>query len=371
MRYSYVVAWTMTDGVSLPEGSEPVELSRSEHCRFILTREPDSLLAILDRGGALGYLMLKGLIGQGSSANPDAALELEIDKIREERAKLVGRQAVLVFEGSGDIDVSLREPLGELDGFIVTFDAIDKSTVTRAHRGDIDAMKVALAFEGQSPAKFALLTQGVYLRDERDRTVYSLTFSGGSAEFSVSVGLTDEISSRISARYVALQAAYGLENVERLFAQMTDRESDKLKAFISGWAALEILIAKLFKTYEEVFLSPLANAGQPTLRERFLQRLKDVMKDKYRLTDKFLAVAAVLFPDSDDASVENDYQQFSSLKAMRDKILHGEEFSERDLPADELARLLRKYILAHVLTPNPPLNVDARRMGGARGDRNA
>src|SRR4029434_2355784 len=153
------------------------------------------------RGAALGYLMLKGLIGQASSADSDAVLRLEIDKIRDERAKLVGRQAVLVFEASGDIEASLREPVRQLDDFIVTFDAIDKSIVARAHRSDIDAMKVALVFEGRSPAKFALLTQGIYLRDERDKTVYSFTISGGSAEISVSAGLTDEISSRISARY--------------------------------------------------------------------------------------------------------------------------------------------------------------------------
>lgn len=38
-------------------------------------------------------------------------------------------------------------------------------------------------------------------------------------------------------------------------------------------------------------------------------------------------VAAVLFPNSGDASVEDDYQKFSSLKVIRDEILHGEDVS--------------------------------------------
>ena len=133
---------------------------------------------------------------------------------------------------------------------------------------------------------------------------------------------------------------------------MADFESDRLKAFLFGWAALEIFVNTSFKIYEKVFLSPLTDAGQPTLRERFLERVKDVMKDKYRLTEKFVAVAAVLFPGAADATLQEDFRRFSSLKQLRDAIFHGEEFSERDLPVNELAALLRRYMLGHLQTPN-------------------
>jgi hypothetical protein len=136
---------------------------------------------------------------------------------------------------------------------------------------------------------------------------------------------------------------------------MTHYGPDRLKAFVSGWTALEILIEKSFKTYEQIFLSPLTNAEQPTLRERFLGRITDVMKDKYRLTDKFLAVAAVLFPAVADAEVQEDYKKFCRLKGLRDSIFHGDEFSERDLPVHELAELLRKYLVAYIEMPSQPL----------------
>lgn len=153
---------------------------------------------------------------------------------------------------------------------------------------------------------------------------------------------------RVSARYAALQRTAGLERVQRLFSQMADAEIDRLKAFLSGWAALEILIAKAFKMYEGAFFAPLTGGEQSSLRGRFLRQVRHVMKDKYRLTDKFAAVSAVLFPVALDAEVEDDYRKFRQLKGMRDSIYHGEEFSEDDLLVDELASLLRKYLLAYV-----------------------
>lgn len=124
------------------------------------------------------------------------------------------------------------------------------------------------------------------------------------------------------------------------------------------------MIAKTFKTYEDTFLSPLANAEQQGLREKFLSRVKNVMKDKYRLTEKFAAVGAVLFPNARENINQNDFEQFTKLKKLRDSIFHGDEFSERDLPVYELAALLRKYILAHVQRPNQANSANAKKQRG-------
>ncbi len=85
------------------------------------------------------------------------------------------------------------------------------------------------------------------------------------------------------------------------------------------------------------------------------------MRDKYRLTDKFAAVAAVLFPGVPDGESQEDYDKFFRLKKLRDSIFHGDEFSEKDLPVHELAALLRKYVLAHIETPN--INAGAPKSG--------
>lgn len=357
MRYTYKAAWTVVGGMNLPKDTEPRELFRSDQCRFVLTNDPDDLLAEIDRSAAVGRLMLKGLVGQAGATD---FVESEVAEIRAERTKSAGAQTILVIEASGEIDASITEPFKEHDAFIVTFDAVNKQAVVRIHQPEVQAMKLAVAFESETPSRFFLLSEGTYLTNDAGKIVFSVTFTM-SADLTVSSALSEDGVSRISKRYTMLQNAEELESVERLFSQMSDYGTDRLKVFLSGWAALEIFFAKSFKIYENAFFSPLASAGQPILRERFLNRIKDVMKDKYRLTDKFLAVAAVLFPNALDKEIEDDFKQFSDLKKLRNSISHRDEFIEKNLPVHELAKLLRKYVLAHVATPHPAVNTDAAR----------
>ncbi len=362
MRYTYTSAWAVVGGISLREESPPIVLASSENSRFVLTRNPDDLLARVDEATAVGRLMLKGLPGQRGSAVFQTALASEIEEIKAERKNTVGAQAVLLFQAQGEIGASVQEPLREHDTFIVTFDAIEKSRVRQLHKADIEAMKVAVAFESDVPSRFAYLTDGTYLLNDAGKPVYSISFSM-SAEASVSTPLCNEAVKRIADRYAALNQENDLDSVERLFAQMAEYDSERLKAFLSGWAALEILIAKSFKSYEQAFLAPFTNADHPTLRERFLGRIKGVMKDKYRLTDKFIAVTAVLFPSIEGAEAEKNYSEFCRLKSLRDSIFHGEPFLEEGLPVNEMAALLRKYVVARIAMPNNALNTDAPTIG--------
>ena len=350
MNYIYKSAWAVIGGINLPQDKQSIELYRSEQCRFVLTKSPDNLLADIDRESAVRRLMLKGLIGQAGDADFAVALETEVDEIKAERAKNVGTKTVLVIEANGEINSVVTEPFKEHEGFIVTFDAVNKQCVARIHQSEIQAMKLAVALESETPSRFASLAEGTYLTNEAGKIVYSISFTMLGADLAMSRGLSAEGADSISERYAMLQRMGDLESVERLFSQMSNDGTDRLKVFLSGWAALEILIAKAFKTYEHAFFLPLANAGQP-IRERFLNRIKEVMKDKYRLTDKFLAVASIVFPDDQDKEIEEDFKQFSKLKKLRDSISHGDEFTERDLPVHELTKLLRKYILAYVATP--------------------
>lgn len=357
MRYVYLAAWSVIGGISLRDDRQPIELPGSDNCRFVLTDEPDALLSKIDHGSALARLMLKSLIGQRGDMDFPIALKAEIEEIRAERKKRIGGQSVLVVEAQGEIDATLKKPTQEQEGFIIAFDTVDKQAVKQIHQSDVEAMKLALAIESKVISRFAALSEGTYLINEAGKIIYSISFST-SAEASVSRSLSVNGVKRVSARYAMLKQANDLDSVQRLFSQMADYSTDRLKAFLAGWTALEILIAKSFKNYEQVFLAPLAKAGQPTLRERFLGRIKDVMKDKYRLTDKFIVVTAVLFPGAADSDVQEDYKKFSQLKELRDSIFHGEEFAEEDLPVDELASLLRKYVLARIETANQMINTD-------------
>jgi hypothetical protein len=356
-RYTYVAAWAV-GGISLPSVSGPIDLSRSGNPRFLLTRDPDELLVEIERGGAVANVLLNLVLGHSEHADFGDAVALAMDNIRTARQKKAGEQAALVVEAHGEVAATIdKERLAERDGFVVAFDAVDKQTIRQAHRRDVEAMRLALALESEPPLRFTPLIDDIYLTDEQGRTLYSLTFSV-TGEATVSRGLAPDGPSRISARYVRLARMESLERVQRLFSEMADSEADRLRAFLTGWAALEVFINKTFKTYEDRFLAPLTAAEQPVLRERFLVRVKEVMKDKYRLTDKFLAVAAVLFPDAPDATLSGDFENFRQVKGSRDAIYHGEQFCDGELPVHELSGLLRRYLLAYLESPSQGSDAD-------------
>ena len=349
MKYIYTAAWAIIGGITIGEESPLIELTGSQCPRFILTKDPDPYLAKVDEASAVGRLMLKGLVGQHESTDFQSALTLEVEEIKAERKKKVGSRTVLLFQVQGEIEASVKDPFREHETFIVTFDAIERNQVRQLHKAEIEAIKVAIALENDTPLRFTCLADGTYLLDDSGKPVYSISLSV-SGEGTVSTPLSEEAVARIGARYAALKQKRALDSVNRLFSQMTDYDSDRLKTFLSGWAAFEILIAKSFKSYEQKFFSLSTKAGQPTLQERFLARIKNVMKDKYRLRDKFTAVTAVLFPNIGDDEAEKNYTDFCELKKLRDKIFHGEPFSEKDLPVHKMAALLQKYLVAFLIT---------------------
>ena len=156
-----------------------------------------------------------------------------MEEIKAKRKKKTGGQTVLVVEAQGETDATLKEPLREHDDFIVTFDAVDKQAVRQNHQPEIEAIKLAVAFESEIPSRFADLAEGTYLTNEAQKVVYSISFSA-SAEAAVSTSLSEEAARRISARYTLLNQGSDLDSVEKLFSQMADYGTDRLKAFLSG-----------------------------------------------------------------------------------------------------------------------------------------
>lgn len=341
MHYTYVEAWSVI-GVIIPENTPSYEIGLSDCCRFVVTRNPDTLLTIIDRGLAVSNFML----GDGGLAKLEkdvTALPSAIKKIQTERKSKIIGQAVLVLEAQGDAEASLKEPYREFGDFIVTFLDLDAASITKlvkVHQPDIEAMKVALALDCEVPPRFYKLSSGVYFSDVGNKTIHNICYSSRGSMFT-SKELTSEGVDRISARYNLLRQGNDIDNVQQLFALMADYENTPLLAFFSGWTALEILINKLFITYKEV----LTNEEEPLVREDFISRKNKNIKeaDVYTLMDKFILSVLKLFP----SDVDEDCEKFSRLKKIRNSI-HNKELSEPDLPVSELATFLRKYMHAYI-----------------------
>ena len=359
MHYTTKSAWAIVGGFELPKETHSIELNRSDRLRFVLTNNPDELLADVDKKTAFARIIVKVGLNQSSQSDFPSTLQAEIDAINAERAKLALSRPVLVAEATGETNYESNHILKEYEGISIEFGEVNSQEILQFHQDAIDRMKLSIVLEGQTPVRFITLGGDTYLTSDTGKTIYPYSLSTTFSEGTVTYPLPSDGPIRISDRYSLLQNTSDLETVMRLFLQMSYDKTDRLKKFLSGWLALEIFIQKAFKHYESDFFSPLIDSSQPSLRKMFLKRIQDVMCDKYKLTDKFTAVTAVLFPDAPDNESHEDLTSFKHIKVLRDSILHGEEFSERNLPVQVIAILLRKYLLAYIDNRNSTMNVDA------------
>lgn len=107
----------------------------------------------------------------------------------------------------------------------------------------------------------------------------------------------------IQAEFAAIRGLTSLSRVHELFAASLDGAKDRLRAFQAGWSALEIFVNKVFSRYERDFLGGLTSDSDPNAKEWFVARIHEVMRDKYRLRDRFALIAGVLASSDADADV--------------------------------------------------------------------
>jgi hypothetical protein len=155
-----------------------------------------------------------------------------------------------------------------------------------------------------------------------------------------------ESASPAEAEFLARQLERTeLKRVVNLFARSLDSAADDdFRSFLFGWTALEIFINKVFSQYERVLVE--AVNSQVTVHgvSRYFERITQVMKNKYRLVDKFSVVAGVLAGETSDADVD----QFKRIKKARDELLHGQDVAVTSLINTELRELLSRYLRAHL-----------------------
>lgn len=141
-------------------------------------------------------------------------------------------------------------------------------------------------------------------------------------------------------RATALAASPKLQKAASLLVESLDRGTSPLRAFIAAWSALEIFVNVAFKERHHDLLIAALSASTPALKIGVVPRIEEVMVDKYRLSDKFAAIAAFLTPDS----VEADLKIFAGLKKERDAYFHGDQLESVEAHAEEAQKLLRRYL---------------------------
>ncbi len=224
------------------------------------------------------------------------------------------------------------------------FDASDKSAIRAAARGPITSIVTAVLASIEGIVDVRKATDAVVFVRGDGKTVYSYSFEAAAGSVYVSSRVSDHQAQTMSRIYAALSANNETARVQRLLRLSSETAAEGLRPFLAAWSALEILINKLFPRYEESLFAMLSRSESPGVENAYFSRVREVMKDKYRLLDKFSVIGMQLAP----AAVDEDVEVVRRLKKTRDELLHGEEVEESQLPTAEVRRLALRYLRLHL-----------------------
>jgi len=274
----------------------------------------------------------------------DEKLAREVADLVAARRRTVGSAPYFVVTVTLDAEVSLQKPHEDLTDFSIYIDAIDKEAVRAKARPLVDRVVAATIIASESDPRFDRLSESIYLITPDDRVLYSLTFSAEGASLLVRAP-TREMESLVG-RYMlasATESGSDLSSVFGLLRAAVDGSAEPLRAFVAAWSALEIFTNKLFKSYEQIWFDQLVR-DRTTAEVAHLLRIRDVMRGKHSLTDRFTVIAVVLNAES----AATDIPVFNELKRARDALLHRRAQEKGNLPAPRVLSLTHKYLRLHL-----------------------
>jgi hypothetical protein len=346
VKFRYTAIFAL-QGVSWgSEGDREIAVDESSGVRVVLTSDPDKFAFEGDRSLAVATLMLGSLFSDQSTDDQRRdRVSGQVERIQQSRRDRLGGYAALVFVAEGEVESFHPSNERETHEFAVCFDAADKEEIKRRFEDSVAAVLTAVSLALPGLVGFVKLKDSVVFERSDGKPLYSYTFTTGPVRAIVSSKPESKALDEIGCLFDRLRQESQLNRVQRLVRSSFDDEQDRLRAFLAAWTALEILVNKVFAGYEQRYFSQLLEEQQPLeAKAKFLRRIQDVMKDKYRLSDKFGAIAFQLAP----LSADQDLKDMLSIKAVRDKLLHGDDVSEGALPLEPARNLVVKYFGLHV-----------------------
>jgi hypothetical protein len=346
VNYRYTAIYSIKGLSLLPtEGDKELVVDSTIGLRAILTSQPDSHSLEADRSLAMANLMLRDLfhaepVGEEFKQRVADAVE----EIRAGRGKESGSGPFLVVIGKGEVSSFTPSHEKDAEDFIVCFDGADKDEIRARFQSTITALMISIISEMESLIGIKKVADAVVFLREDGKPVYSYTVSLGPATLHGSKPLTDENAQTVGELYRLFAADTTLQRVQRLLSSSFETEQDSLRSFLAAWSAFEIFVNKVFGTYEHRFFKSTLEEGRPEVQKQYLERIREVMKDKYRLADKFVVVSVHLSHDTAD----EDLKTVRQVKKVRDKLSHGESVDEATLPVKAIRHLVSKYLRLHI-----------------------
>jgi hypothetical protein len=347
-RVHYVVVWKLHGANKLVADKSPFDLIRLDNPALIatVTDDPKPYFQHIDRATAIGAAIFKVFSASDKGRTFAERLADDLETVRSRRAKQTEKGVFLVLECETEIQQPDFKNRRETEEFVFCLDAIEKPKIREIFHPQIQAIltAISLSLPVNADRQIERIGEAIYLVDtESHKPIYSFSLTAGSLRVSLASPLPEGMVAAARKRVSRIIGDKTLVRPADLFITSINQATDALQAFIAAWSGLEIFVNANFKaTYESEWFSTIKH-GAPVAAAPVFERFRGVMRDKYRLADKFLIIASVL--DADAAA--SDAEEFARLKKIRDDLLHALETPEH-LPTEAAQKLLLKYLSLHL-----------------------
>jgi hypothetical protein len=226
----------------------------------------------------------------------------------------------------------------------VALDGLPKADIRARHEPLAGKILAAVAIAMPAANRSEKIAAATVFFAADGKPIYGFNLQMGGAAVIVSRQTSSEELAAIRGAASKVAADASLERIVRLLNQSMEPEQDPLRRFLSAFMATEVFVNKNFRDYQTRFWDSLAASVSTPVRDRYLGRIHDVMRDKYKLLDKFVLISAELDPSDADT----DIALFETAKELRDHFSHGEAIEENALPVSDIQALLRKFLRLHL-----------------------
>lgn len=341
MRVEFTQIWKVVGIKDPPQDTSIFAVGRASFS-FLLATDPESEFIEIDRSKAIRTLLLNSFL-RGEEGPVAERVEREVEAARLRRSKS-GSSTYLVCKVIDEVEEPTFQARRDESTYSVAL-GFDKKEFVSRYSDTIDDFIVGLMLSLPCNIERSIepIETELIFRTAEGAPLYAFNFSF-QGRLSIARRAPPDIAAVAKELAQRMSAEGTLRRPAKLLAASLRGAKDPLRRYLDCWSALEVFVNATFKSTYDAQWRAAIEAGTHPAAKPVVDRLYNVMRDKYRLADKFLVIATLLHPE--DAAA--DVQTFRDLKGHRDNFFHGSEDHVDGYPVERIQLLLCKYLLAHL-----------------------
>ncbi|WP_146206924.1 hypothetical protein [Chromohalobacter israelensis] len=347
VQFSHVRLYAVT-GVHLRDEEHRQLLACSdERAEVYLTTKPGDLCQDAYVVQASSRLLIGAFAGVPQHGSFEARLQEQTEALKSDIERK--GSTFLLIRRTGSIKEWESRSENEIEGYILRLNGSPAKSIRTQSAELYSSVVTALFVASAEDVSLVRLLDEVAFQKDNGTVILAKTIEG-SGSISVSTELTKFQEQTFLDCWKAIYSDETVSRVQKLLVAAIETRKDPLRAFMSASAGLEIFVNKVFPDLEQSLFDTVQTELIPSGHTGYIQRIKAVMSDKYRLADKFSLISSLLAPES----VDEDIVLFRSVKAARDEVAHGRAARDTDLPVHKAVSLLKKYLQLYVNYKSTP-----------------